>query len=145
MTVLETLYAAKARLENNRLAFFFEDWKTCTCGHIYAATTGRKAVDDFRVTEPTGAYLEALQTIVSALPGGGAGYTAHPDDLVWAVSDYTEQLAEDDDCVEREHALQVINEAIVVIEAQQEADRLNVLAQAAAVVDAVPVDEQVVA
>lgn len=71
----------------------------------------------------------------------GVKFEAHE---ATAVSDYTRRIAGVDEYhlgdVRREHAVEVIDQAIRAIEAQQRADRLAVLEQARSVVDSAHVE-----
>jgi len=153
--VLEALRNARNSLDVNR--WEFSDWTSCTCGHIYTGATGIVAVDEGAIS-PNGvhgrAYAEVIVAVAHAL-----GFDPERNDSYGAtiyVSDYTHGIAYEDQSasgtlrdgrhahVRREYALHVINKAIEVIEEQEEAARLDVLAQTKAVVDNVELREEAV-
>lgn len=120
--VLETLRTARANIEAAETGSFylrerivaterwhFDDWKACTCGHIYlAADDGAVKLDNGdlfdKVTHPVntdGVYEEALKAIARAnadhVDRGNESYLRQlnngSDVLHYAVSDATTQLA----------------------------------------------------
>lgn len=138
LSTLEVLYAAKARLENPRTKWEFTHFTTCTCGHIYAAATGRRGRESKQVLRA----LETKHADLMVAVARALGYEdADAEGAVWFVSDATYDLKPGDQLnVSRQHGLAVINEAIAKIEAQQEKDRLDVLAQARRIVDNAPLE-----
>jgi hypothetical protein len=154
--VLEALYRSRAHL-TGATDFEFGDWETCTCGHIYAGTNGRVASSGTRVLYPrVGRYEEVIAATARALGWKGSVEVYPRDSPVIYVSDMTTAIARKrpeaqtaievglEYDVEREDALAVIDEAIATIEQRQEADRLDVLAQARSVVDAVESERETV-
>lgn len=146
-STLEVLYVARARLTRGRAEFEFVNWTTCTCGHIYAAYKGRKASSE-RVVAATRdqQFADVIQAVARALGwDGDVVYNAWgPENrAAWAaayVSNYSRDAATSRFEMHRDDALVVVNKAIATIEARQERDRLDVLAQVRAIVDAVPVE-----
>jgi hypothetical protein len=142
VNVLETLYQARASLADK--PFEFMDWTHCTCGHIYHAAEGRWASYGAFVSDPemytrtSAVYAEVIETVARALgwkdPRGQVSAQAF-------VSIETGKMAKGREggtrfpLVVREDALAVVNKAIATIEAADEQARLDVLAQAAQVVN----------
>jgi hypothetical protein len=143
MNVLETLYQARASLTDK--PFAFQDWTHCTCGHIYHAAEGRWASNGHLVSDPdmytrtSAVYVEVIKTVARAL-GWKGEWRVLPQDFVSIETRRMAKIRERGSVfppVVREDALAVVNKAIATIEAADEQARLDVLAQAALVVDAV--------
>lgn len=130
--VLEVLYRAEARLVDPDVDYDYVNGRRCTCGHIYAAIDGSIGSPFGR---PHGVYAEVIMATARAL-GFRDGRDACA--AAWYVSDLHEGVS-----VDVHEGLRVLRQAIATIEAQQERDRLDVLAQARAVVDDAEVREQV--
>lgn len=146
-SVLEVLRRAEARLAGNRAIWRFDNWNSCTCGHIYAAATGRRGGrDEVKASSPTGKYGEVIQQTARALgwqphvgPCGNLDHLA--EDAAIFVSDYTAKGCNDCSVIPRSRGLEVVREAIAKIEAMEEQARLDVLAQTARIVEDAQVDE----
>lgn len=142
VSTLGVLYAAKARLENPRTKFVFTDWTSCTCGHIYAAAHGRKASSQSAVANGRNRiYVEHIMAVARALgwrdQGRATCWGKSPEAYAAAyISNVTSHDADEaSNHVARKDAIKVIDTAIHAIEAQQEQDRLDVLAQTRTIID----------
>jgi hypothetical protein len=144
MNVLETLYQARASLTDK--PFAFQDWTHCTCGHIYHAAEGRWASNGHLVSDPdmytrtSAVYVEVIKTVARALGWKDQRKILLAQDFVSIETRKMARIRERGSVfppVVREDALAVVNKAIATIEAADEQARLDVLAQAALVVDAV--------
>jgi hypothetical protein len=141
VNVLETLYQARESLADK--PFAFTDWTHCTCGHIYHAAEGRWASNGHFVSNPemytrtSAVYAEVIETVARALGWKGQWKVLAQD----FVSSETRKMARGRERgtvlppILREDALAVVNKAIATIEAADEQARLDVLAQAAQVVN----------
>jgi hypothetical protein len=146
--VLETLYRARITLSDPTEPYVFTRWSECTCGHIYAAATESPAEGSADVAaRVTGdmdpVYAAALAAVAKyngeryADPYGVSSRTASVADLTGIPFDAVD--ARND--AYRAAALTLVNTAIAKLEAEHEADRLDVLAQTRRIVDnAVPAD-----
>lgn len=151
--VLEVLRATRSRLEDPEQEFIYTDWTSCACGHIYAAAYGHKATQPVFVAAAMSPwYSDLIQHVARALGwdggpcGGHARVPGANKEGAWAaayVSDYTFDALPG--LAGRKGALCAINDAIGVIEAKQEKDRLDVLAQLRDVVADVELDTAVTA
>lgn len=141
MTLLERLYRARAKLSGFTL-YQFNSWSTCTCGHIYRAATDRfLPATQYAVRyDNNSTYRDMLRAITEA-----NGVVLEADcttyDLARAISDLTVATARAEGIGRRKAALVLVGKAIRVEEAAQEEARLQVLAQAQAVIDNVDVRE----
>jgi hypothetical protein len=140
VNVLETLYQARESLTDK--PFAFTDWTHCTCGHIYHAAEGRWASygafvsDPERYAHPSAVYAEVIEAVARAL--GWTRDSCPPQDFVSIETRKMAKIRERGSVlppVVREDALAVVNKAITTIEAADEQARLDVLAQAAQVVN----------
>jgi hypothetical protein len=68
----------RARASLTRGPFSFHDWSECTCGHVYAAATGRAATRraDVRSPRPGSDYARAVIAAAQALTGDEHRFTA---------------------------------------------------------------------
>lgn len=136
LSTLEILRRARARLTGGGL-FAFGDWNICTCGHIYAAATGRED-DEWTVLaglRRNAQLRDIFATVASVL---GRDDQDHREPYVF-VSDLTVDLDDPDDPTpagSRDRAVVLIDRAIAAIEAQHERDRLDVLAQTREILNA---------
>lgn len=145
MTALEVLHTVRDRLEGRN--FNFASWRSCTCGHIYAAANGSttRLVTNTPITDPReGPYTEALKAILRAHDYSDMGRSP-----ARAVSDLTNDIATKAQLKTnasrpdyRAAAVKMFNKTIAMLEAEQQQDRLDVLAQARAVVDETPPPEE---
>lgn len=148
VTELEVLYAARGSLDpDSGEVFDFDNWTSCTCGHLYGATTGVRPTADARGNQfvPLGNKLNAEQRALyeralAAVVRGGHGEALVPlveasrtRALALTVSEMTSNLAEAE--IEghdrRLAALRLVTDAIERIEADQTRARLSVLNQEA--------------
>lgn len=144
MSTLETLRIAHANLRDETQPFEFGLWNTCTCGFIYGAAVGRTAWDQAEVIDAAyepGIYANVILDVAHAL-GSNADSA---DQAARYVSNYTADLVsgwfEKRRVPKRRHAIQVIEDAIAVIELREAKNRERVLAQAREIVDsAMPVE-----
>lgn len=147
MTPLETLYAARHGLLTG--AYEHGNWNSCGCGHIYRAATGQIGNTATVALSPQGVYVDALELVAEANgidPNDSeyvvTGFHALPVLVSAAIerlamrASQTAGLGQLVD--ERPAAIALIEKAIGYEERRQEEARLDVVAQARAVVDAVP-------
>lgn len=143
MNELEVLYVAERRLKDPNVAFDFCEWTSCTCGHLYTASTGREPNGATDVNAPGNpSYVAAITAAARALgwvPMTGSVYDENNDNAAHYVSNYTAglarlkpELADLDEhrlfrLVERADALRAVRDAIAVIEAEQEAARQAII------------------
>lgn len=145
MSTLEILRAARVTIADDAVAFQFLDWKQCTCGHIYRAANGGRGADGFEPYWGSGGavdqkVLEAYKGIVRVLSIPMPDEDHAFRDYARAISHATTRLANTAEVpVEREHALSLIDDAITALEAEQERNRLDVLAQARRIVESAEV------
>lgn len=92
-TLLEKLRAALVSLGKH--PYYFPDWSTCTCGHIYRAAMGRGTKDEWKVLGCEDDRFRALLAVVCE---------AHDLPVSAIVSDLREQVSL--------HTIDVANELI---------------------------------
>lgn len=131
MTTLDTLKIARATLKDE--VFAFNDWGTCTCGHIYAAGSGEKP-QWHKIYDLSSPLFKEVATVL----GWTEEEAIRP--AVY-ISNMTVDLVDRIETVDRTHALKVVDEAIAMLEAQYEQDRLDVLAQTKEIVDNTEVED----
>lgn len=71
-TVLEALGETRASLADETVEWDFENWPSCTCGHVYRGVTGAKATLSSDIRSPSGEraelFLATLRAIADASP-----------------------------------------------------------------------------
>lgn len=156
MTLLESLYTAERSLDNTGLlgdTFKFNDWTTCTCGHIYQGAIGKKSEDKAEVRLSGDAtYRAALIAVIEANElhslvdryMAGMGFDEWPQvptsALSAAVSDGTvDTNKKSGGAGIRDSALYMVRKAIAAEEKKQEEARLNILKQIENVVGSVDI------
>lgn len=141
MTTLDTLKTARATLKDE--TFAFGGWGVCTCGHIYAAGSGEKPQWN-KMYDFSSPLFKEVAMALGWTPGltwePGNGYTGTIEPAVY-ISNMTADLVGEMETVDRTHAIKVVDEAIAVLEAQYEQDRLDVLAQTKEIVDNTEVED----
>lgn len=143
--VLEALYRTKERLEQTEVGidddgdevlsedvWDFGSWRTCTCGHIYGATTNNdedvppevKLLNslELRITSPQlvdGLYEETMRAVARA----NGLYVAYGSELGFAVSNATSDYGNDsrigDQDLLRQRAMKLVAAAIEDVEQRQ--------------------------
>lgn len=133
LNTIEITRAAKARLEGGA-HFEYGDWCHCNVGHLYQAATGRYTNDEEVVLRACREELRPLMDEVGAALGNPLGESGHEavDLATYHALHAPDPLSGGDD---REVAIAVLDRALTALEAQQEADRLDVLSRAREVVD----------
>lgn len=143
MTTLDILKTARATLKDE--VFVFSDWGVCTCGHIYAADRGVKPQE--------GRFIRTMYEFSSPLFTEVATALGWTPEIAWPghieahippaeyISNMTSDLVDSVTDIDRTHAIKVVDEAIAVLEAKYEQDRLNVLAQTKEIVDNAEVED----
>lgn len=144
MSTLEILRATRASIVDPEHQWDFGWWPSCTCGHIYRATTGHEAEDSEGVIDRENVddrVRDAYREIARVLGLEPIEGFKSCDVYGRAISDATFTRADTaiEDEVKREHALSLIDDAITALEAEQERNRLDVLAQARNIIDNAPV------
>lgn len=135
MNTLEILKEARAAIANED--WEFSNWNQCTCGHIYRAAVGgtKDSVTENHVMDNLNHPV--LMEVAVALGYSDVSRTA--GDFISAA---TQKLRKDQEAF-REDGLEVIDRAIAKIEAEHEANRLDVLAQTKEIVNNAVVEEVV--
>lgn len=131
MTTLDILKTARATLKDE--VFMFSDWGVCTCGHIYAAKCGVKPQRNSYIStvyEFSSPLFTEVATALGWTPE--TAWPGHIEDVEITPAEYisnmTSDLVDSLKDMDRTHAIKVVDEAIAVLEAKYEQDRLNVLA-----------------
>lgn len=140
MTTLEILRSARASIANED--WQFGNWNQCTCGHIYRAAIGgtRQSVTEGEVLENMNhpVFMEVAVSLGYSGDGlSGVGLSA--GDYISQYTEYSRQFNRDS-TPDREDGIVVIDRAIASLEAEYEANRLDVLAQTKDVIDNVEVE-----
>lgn len=136
LSTLEVLYKVQANLSNPYKEFTFDEWSHCTCGHIYLGATGRfgnerKVLKPDTTKRKQAFYLQVAIEVAEALGYHDSAVRNMPirlhamgyiSDLTYDQVDKTKRGS-----VTREHALAVIDQAIVKIEKKEHEARLKIL------------------
>lgn len=137
LNTIEVLRAAKARLEGGA-HFEYGDWCHCAVGHLYQAATGRYTNDEQVVLRACREELRPLMDEIARVARmerfDEHGYQ-DIDHATWLALTVESLLPPHERRSDREVAIAVIDRALTALEAQQEADRLDVLSRAREVVD----------
>lgn len=155
LTTLEQAREALRTLTDPSEDYYYSDWSECTCGHVYKAATGGKT---FAAPLAHGMDWDKAEPLFAAIVrANDLPMNKRPVDyrlgvrLAVAVSEATYDRAMEDhnvpnatheyDDAYRQEAIKLLQATVAMLEAEQEQARLDVLAQARGVVEAVDMSE----